>query len=78
MRKNYLIAAFEKTAEERFPAQAAQLLASMHQRTAARNSAAVSATATTSLMTECTRSFTGAGQKRWGVATTAATSVSSL
>ncbi len=32
MRKNYLIAAFEKTAAERFPAQAAQLLASMHQR----------------------------------------------
>jgi len=32
MRKNYLIAAFEKTAEERFPAQAAQLLASMHHR----------------------------------------------
>ena len=48
MRKNYLIAAFEKTVAERFPAQAAQLLASMHQRTAARNSAAVSATATTS------------------------------
>ena len=32
MQKNYLIAAFEKTAEERFPAQAAQLLASMHHR----------------------------------------------
>ena len=32
MRKNYLIAAFEKTVAERFPAQAAQLLASMHQR----------------------------------------------
>ena len=32
MRKNYLIATFEKTAEERFPAQAAQLLASMHHR----------------------------------------------
>ena len=32
MRKNYLIAAFEKTAAQCFPAQAAQLLASMHQR----------------------------------------------
>ncbi len=32
MQKNYLIAAFEKTSEERFPAQSAQLLASMHQR----------------------------------------------
>ena len=32
MQKNYLIAAFEKTAAERFPAQAQELLASMHQR----------------------------------------------
>lgn len=30
MQKNYLIAAFEKTAAERFPAQAQELLASMH------------------------------------------------
>ncbi len=32
MQKNYLIAAFEKTAAERFPAQAPELLASMHRR----------------------------------------------
>ena len=32
MRKNYLIAAFEKTAAERFPAQSQALLRAMHQR----------------------------------------------
>ena len=32
MQKNYLIAAFEKTAAERFPEQAPELLASMHRR----------------------------------------------
>ena len=32
MQKNYLIAAFEKTAAERFPAQSQQLLGAMHQR----------------------------------------------
>lgn len=32
MKKNYLIAAFEKTTAERFPAQAAQLQHAMHQR----------------------------------------------
>ena len=74
MRKNYLIAAFEKTVAERFPAQAAQLLASMHQRTAARNSAAVSATATTSPTTVCTRSCCGTAPKRWAAGTIAVTS----
>ena len=42
--------------------------------TAARSCVAASATATISPMAECTRSFAGAGQKRWGVATTAAIS----
>lgn len=32
MKKNYLIAAFEKTAAERFPAQSQELLRAMHQR----------------------------------------------
>ncbi len=32
MRKNYLIAAFEKTVEERFPAQAQELIGAMHRR----------------------------------------------
>lgn len=32
MRKNYLIAAFEKTAAKRFPAQASELVASMYRR----------------------------------------------
>ena len=32
MQKNYLIAAFEKTAAERFPAQSQELLQAMHQR----------------------------------------------
>ena len=32
MQKNYLIAAFEQTAAERFPAQGPELLAAMHRR----------------------------------------------
>ena len=32
MQKNYLVAAFEQTAAERFPAQGPELLAAMHRR----------------------------------------------